>query len=58
MTITFDISGYDGNAAIRSAMNQARAQGWTDVRLCTASLSNSSDPTGGWTITLLVYNQH
>lgn len=58
MTITYEISGYDGNAAIRSATNRARAEGWTDVRLCTAVPTNPSDPTGGWTVTVQVYNQH
>jgi hypothetical protein len=57
VTITFSVPGYDGNAAVRSATGLAHAQGWTDVRLSTIVPSNPSDPTGGWTVTLLVYNQ-
>jgi hypothetical protein len=57
MIVAYEVSGYDGNAAVRSAENRAWAEGWTDVRLCTVAPTDPSNPVRGWTVTLLVYNQ-
>lgn len=53
MTITYEVSGYDGTAAIRSAHNRAYAEGWQQITLCSAVPNGPQ----AWTVTLLVYNQ-